>query len=301
MQQPPTQIIPSHFPLFLFLPMLILLHGCTSIPPASLHMGTGLNDSQRQFSYSSYATLLQSYVSEHGLVDYQALSQNQHELDRFYARIALQSPDSHPHLFPRQNDQLAYWINAYNATVIKGVLEYYPINSVEAVPPPAVLFFFPSKSGFFFFQRFTYGGRETSLYYLENNIIRARFNDPRFHFALNCGSSSCPKLPQTPFYPTTLERQLDQETRKFINDEQNVRFDVTNQTLYLSAIFKWYEQDFIQWLRAHHPELPPILTSYALLYLEPETAALIEKQQKELTISFLDYDWSLNNINSSNH
>jgi hypothetical protein len=294
MQQPDAKTITSNHALFLFLPMLIILHGCTSIHPSSINMGNAVNASQAQFSYTSYAALLKTYVSERGLVDYQALSQNQQELDRFYAQIALQSPDSHPHLFPTQHDRLAYWINAYNTTVIKGVLEYYPISSVEAVRPPTVLFFFPSKSGFFFFNRFIYGGRETSLYYLENNVIRERFEDPRFHFALNCASSSCPKLPRTPFLPETLVRQLDQETRKFINDEQNVRFDTTNQTLYLSEIFKWYEEDFNHWLRAHHPELSPTLTSYVLLYLEPETTVLIQRQQAELKIDFFDYDWGLN-------
>ncbi|MBT8333474.1 MAG: DUF547 domain-containing protein [Desulfobacterales bacterium] len=293
MQQPYAKMITSHHALFLFLPMLILLHGCTSIRPAST-MGTAVNAPQAQFSYTSYATLLRTNVSERGLVDYQALSKNQQELDRFYAQIAQQSPDSHPHLFPTQHDQLAYWINAYNATVIKGVLEYYPISSVEAVKPPALLFFFPSKSGFFFFNRFIYGGRETSLYYLENKVIRERFEDPRFHFALNCASSSCPKLPRTPFLPETLAKQLDQETRRFINNEQNVRFDATNQTLYLSAIFKWYEEDFSHWLHAHHPELSPTLTSYVLLYFDPETAASIKREQAELKIEFIDYDWALN-------
>ena len=177
------------------------------------------------FDYSSYERLLARYVNTHGLVDYAGLSTHQEEVERFYTQIASYSPDSHPGLFADEDARLAYWINSYNLTTIKGVLYNYPITSVADVDPPSFFFFFPSKSGFFFFQRFTYGGVETSLYFLENKVIRKRFSDPRYHFGLNCASSSCPKLPNVPFYPDRLNEQLDREAFAFINDKNNVRYD----------------------------------------------------------------------------
>ncbi|MCP4343392.1 MAG: DUF547 domain-containing protein [Desulfobulbaceae bacterium] len=259
--------------------LLLLTIGCTSIPPKL----DGQNDyapAPVSFDYSSYARLLEKYVDEKGRVDYRKLLENQEDLDHFYSQIATYSPDSHPYLFPDENAQLAYWINSYNSTVIKGVVLYYPIESVTDVAPPKLLFFLPSKSGFFFFQRFTYGGVEASLYYLENRVVRSRFFDPRFHFALNCASMSCPQLPRKPFYPETLDEQLNKEAAKFINSNNNVRYDETKNTLYLSLIFDWYEEYFLSWMAQKYPAQQPTLFGYILPYLQDEIAHLIEKKSE---------------------
>ncbi|MDJ0624483.1 MAG: DUF547 domain-containing protein, partial [Desulfocapsaceae bacterium] len=249
-----------------------------------------------QFSYASYAAVLSTHVNQDGMVNYKNLVADPEQLDQFYAQLASFSPDSHPALFPSENHELAYWINAYNATVLKGVVEYYPIDSVEDVEHPGILFFFPDKSGFFFFQRFTYGGQETSLYYLENYVIRGRYDDPRFHFALNCASLGCPVLPQVPFLGETLESQLDQETRKFINDPEKVRYDPAAKTLYLSSIFNWYEEDFTGWLKNRSPVEQPSLIDYVLLYLSPEIADLVQQNRSDVIIAYLPYDWGLNDL-----
>ena len=267
-----------------------LTAGCTSIRPPLDRDAVSIE----KFDYSSYEELLAHYVDDQGLVDYAGLLENPDLVDRFYQKIAASSPDSHPHLFSGDNARLAYWINSYNATTIKGVLHNYPISSVEEVAPPALLFFFPSKSGFFFFQRFTYGGVETSLYYLENSVIRKRFADPRYHFALNCASSSCPKLPRVPFLPDRLDEQLELESRKFINSPDNVRYDAAQQTLYLSAIFDWYEEDFLNWLEQTSPGKDLTIVDYLLDYLDEETAAQIRKDRDTLNIDYLVYDWGLN-------
>ena len=277
--------------LLLLCTVLFLAHGCTSIRPRN--MGTSPVPSET-FSYRSYAQLLSNHVDQQGLVDYRRLVDNPAELENFYSQIAAFSPDSHPGLFKTNNERLAYWINAYNATVLKGVVRYYPIVSVEAVKPPALLFFLPDISGFFLFQRFTYGGKQTNLYNIENKVIRPRFQDPRIHFALNCASSSCPELPRTPFYPETLDQQLDAETKKFINDSRNIRYDEEQNTLYLSSIFSWYEEDFSNWLSAHQPQKNPTLLSYVRRYLDSPVNAEIEEKRETMLIEFMPYDWGLN-------
>ena len=222
-------------PVIIFI-ILVLLAGCTSIrPPPNLEEGM-VPAAMEKFDYSSYERLLAGYVDERGLVDYVGLKENPGDVDLFYQQIAAYSPDSHPQLFGDDDARLAYWINSYNLTTIRGVLHNYPIPSVAEVPPPALLFFFPAKSGFFFFQNFTYGGAETSLYYLENSVIRKRFSDPRYHFGLNCASSSCPQLPGVPFYPDRLNEQLEAETVRFINSVENVRYERLDKTLIRAAI-----------------------------------------------------------------
>lgn len=282
--------------LFIFL-ILISVSGCSSIrPPANLSeeiKNSAAISPPPSFSYQTYEVLLQEFVDENGSVDYRRLVENKHLVDGFYAQIASFSPDSHPELFKEKNDKLAYWINAYNATVIKGVVEHYPISSVADVQEPLLLFFFPEKSGFFLFQRFTYGSAETSLYNLENGVIRKRFVDPRFHFGLNCASSSCPQLPKEPFLPHILDAQLDRETKKFINDKRNVRYDKSSNTLYLSSIFKWYEQDFLKWLRQEKGFNNPSLIDYILIFADDILREVITNTAT-LQIAFLHYDWSLN-------
>jgi hypothetical protein len=277
--------------LFLLCCLLFLANGCTSIR----QQNPALNPSPPEtFNYQSYTDVLSGYVDQKGLVNYRQLVANPTGLEEFYSQIATYSPDSHPQLFPTGNDRLAYWINGYNATVLKGVVHSYPIDSVEMVKPPALLFFLPDTSGFFLFQRFTYGGRETNLYNLENAVIRERFQDPRIHFALNCASRSCPELPRLPFYPETLDQQLEAETIKFINDRRNVRYDEEQHTLYLSSIFAWYREDFTSWLNKHHPGKKPTLPGYVQLYLTPRMSSAIENRQETMTIEFLPYDWGLN-------
>lgn len=283
--------ITSRYILCIFL-TLSILSGCSSIRPSAPLVSNQLQAVPQTFDYAPYADVLKTYVNGQGMVDYSGLQKNPANLEAFYAQLAVLSPDSHPWLFPRENDRLAYWINAYNSTVLKGIIEYYPIGGVEDVKEPLLLFFFPAKSGFFFFQRYTYGGVETNLYYVENRIIRKRFSDPRFHFALNCASRSCPKLPVTPFYPDTLDQQLDSEARKFINSREFVRFDSEHNTLYLSAIFKWYKEDFLDWLRLKKYTEPSLL-AYIRLYAGDHLAIQLHNVYQP-DIRFLDYDWSLN-------
>jgi hypothetical protein len=273
--------------------LALLVTGCTSIRPIIIKPDD-YSSTRTSFDYSSYARLLDTYVGRDGRVDYRKLVENQSDLDDFYSLIAAYSPDSHPQLFADRNSQLAYWINSYNCTVIKGVVQYYPINSVADIPPPALLFFFPRKSGFFFFQRLTYGGAGTSLYHLENSVIRGRYSDPRVHFALNCASRSCPQLPDVPFYPETLDEQLNQEAVKFINSTDNVRYDAEDNILHISSIFNWYEDDFLSWLAHKYPMQTPALIDYILPYLQEETVRLIDNKRQSLKIKYLPYDWGLN-------
>lgn len=275
--------------------LLLLAAGCTSIQPR-LNLGERTDSIPNHFDYSSYERLLARHVNPNGLVDYAGLSQHQEVVDRFYGQIAAYSPDSHPHLFPDDDDRLAYWINSYNLTTIKGVLHSYPITSVADVDPPPLLFFFPSKSGFFFFQRFTYGGVETNLYYLENKVIRKRFSDPRYHFGLNCASSSCPALLNVPFYPDRIDEQLRSKAVEFINDKNNVRYDKREQVLFLSAIFDWYEEDFLNWLKKNNSVQQPTIVDYILLYLNDADAGLINRDRTSLRIRYLPYDWALNDL-----
>jgi len=101
------------------------------------------------FSHQDFDRVLQHFVDDRGRVDYAALKNDARDLERYYLLLSTYSPDSHPALFPTEHGKLAYWLNAYNAAVIKTVLAHYPMASVEDIKPPFLFFFLPSKSGFF--------------------------------------------------------------------------------------------------------------------------------------------------------
>lgn len=245
------------------------------------------------FSHASLDAVLQRFVDAQGRVDYRALASDRDAFDRYYSLLSEISPDDHPAYFASESDRLAYWINAYNAAVLTTVLAHYPIRSVGDVRPPAALFFLPRLSGFFFFQRVRLGDETMSLYALENEIVRKRFGEPRIHFALNCASASCPRLPRRAFEGRDLERRLDEEARRFVAEERNVKIDPEQRRIRLSAIFGMYEDDFLDPLRAEGSAEDPTLLDYILPLLSEEKARRL-RACAECEVEILDFDWALN-------
>jgi len=255
---------------------------------------TEMDKTENSFSYKAWDSFLKRHVDKRGYVDYRAVQQSRADLDHFLRQIAEKSPDSDPELFPTREARLTYWINAYNAWAIQAVLTHYPIESVNDVPHPWPLFFLPRGTGFFLFQRITLGGTRTSLYYLENKVIRKRFSDPRIHFALNCASKGCPRLPREAYIPERLDNQLDVAMRQFLSEPRNLSVDLDNNIIHMSSIFDWYEKDFTRWIKENYPEEEPSLVHYLKLNTHGELKAGIEAC-RNCRIEFIDYDWSLNN------
>jgi hypothetical protein len=289
------KIIKIHHSGLILLLLGFLVFGCTTIQPVI----KGKQPVEPPiFSNERFDRVLQQFVDERGFVNYSVLQQNLEDLEEYYYLITTYSPDSHPDLFPSENHKLAYWINAYNAAAMKTVMTYYPIESVLDVKKPGIFFFLSNKSGFFFFQRLTFGTKTTSLYYLEKQVIRKRFGDPRIHFAVNCASIGCPRLPRQSFSGETLDQQLDIETRFFLTEERNFKIDHDEKVIYLSSIFDWYEKDFTSWLTTKYPNRKSSLLSYIELYLTPEKSEELKAIANSYTLRYFPYDWQLNDQKS---
>lgn len=243
--------------------------------------------------HTDFDGFLQRHVDAAGRIDYAAALDDSADLDRYVAWLARVSPDSHPDQFPRVEDQLAYWINGYNATVIRKVLDHYPIASVRDARS-RWLFFLPRLAGFFVIEQVELGGRRIGLRALENEIIRKRFREPRVHFALNCASQSCPTLPNRAFRADALETELARETRRFLSNPAHFRVDTKERRVTVSAIFKWYEGDYRDWLKSQHPERPATLLSYLAVEAPTPAAAAALADCADCRIAFFDYDWRLN-------
>jgi hypothetical protein len=194
------------------------------------------------FSHAEWTQVLQRHVDERGNVAYRALAKDRGLLDRYLTRVAKVGPKTQPGQFPDRAHQLAYYINAYNAHVFAGVLSRGPEE--ESVWTGGLL---PGQTGYAFFvgMDIEVDGRETNLKALEDDVIRAGFQDPRIHAALNCASRGCPRLPRKAFEGPTLEAELDAEMRRFVAEPRNVKVDAQARTVTLSKIFDWFADDFL--------------------------------------------------------
>lgn len=249
------------------------------------------------FSHTTFESLLHAYVDDEGRVEYERWHSNEdhlRQLDGYLAAVAAYSPVNAPARFVKKSDQLAYWLYAYNAYVVRNVLSHWPLESVTHLKAP---FEVTKGFGFFWRQRFLFGGEAMSLYAVENDVIRATFRDPRIHFVLNCASESCPVM--RPDLPAgdDLEPFLASATIEFISDRKNVAIDHENRRIILSDIFKWYEKDFVNDLRRQGLPSEGGLIEY-LLSAAPESMANDLTSARDYTIEFADYDWSINNSDS---
>ena len=245
------------------------------------------------FSHRVFEELLKTYVDSAGEVNYDAWHKSTdaiHKLDTYLAAVSLYSPENAAERFQSRNDSLAYWLYAYNGYVIKSVLSRWPLESVTDVKAPVEV---TKGFGFFYRQRYVFGGVAYSLYAIENEKIRAMYKDARIHFVLNCGSESCPVL--RPELPTgdALEPLLQNAATDFVSDERNVFIDHANKKIFLSEIFKWFEKDFVSDLRRRG--LP---TEHGVVGYVASVAS--EDQRNELLsavdfdVVYRDYDWSIN-------
>ncbi len=235
-----------------------------------------------RFSYEDWNKVLGKYVDGRGYVNYDALAADRPDLDRFLASIEKISPRSNPELFPSKSDQLAYWLNAYNAQVFKGVLGRGPEK--ESVWKGGLF----SGYSFFVGMDIVLGGEKLNLKKLEDKTIREGFKDPRVHAALNCASKGCPRLPPVAFDPGKLDEQLDDGMKGFVAEKRNVSIDDAAKTVTLSKIFDWFSGDFVAYEKAHgNPDGNQI--DYVNRY-----RGNLPKVPKGYAIKFFEYDKGVN-------
>ncbi|MBE9052633.1 DUF547 domain-containing protein [Nostocales cyanobacterium LEGE 11386] len=226
--------------------------------------------------FEAWDLLLRQYVDQQGRVNYHAWKREQPQAISDWL-------SSHKHLPLPSNlstaEQLALWINLYNAFTISTILERYPIKSIRPQ-----IFGLPNWLAFlWFFQRQAYEifNQRYSLAQIENQILREKLQDPKIHFAIVCASVGCPLLRPEAYYPERVLQQLEEDAYRFINNPEKVYYNPQTETLYCNKIFKWYRQDFFKVA----PSVPEYIRSYLQTDL-PLTAST--------PISYLHYDWNLN-------
>ncbi len=220
------------------------------------------------FDYQRFDKILAVGVSSGGRVDYRALEKSQRKaLGQVVATFA--SFDAKK--LKTKADRIAFYANAYNANVLKMVLDNKRPKSVLDV------------KGFFDKHKFKVAGRSYTLNSLEK-ILRDE-GDPRVHFIVNCASASCPKLLAKSIRAKTLEKTLAAATEDYLSTRQHgLRID-RNGKVWVSKIFEWYAKDF-----AKNGNKAQVLA-----WIQKHAPASSKKQLAKATLmNYLKYDWSLN-------
>lgn len=209
--------------------------------------------------YKGVDAFLGTHV-KNGKVDYAAIKK-----DPTHLKALIEHTNSIKVSKSNAKDYQAFWINAYNLHVIDGLVSNYPTKSPL------------DNKGFFDKTKRSVSGEKLTLNDIENKKLRAQFNDARFHFVLVCGAIGCPPLISNAYKPSSLEKQLETQTKKAINNPSFIK--VKGNKLSVSQIFEWYKEDFNQ--------KGSTTVSFINSYLNTPVSG-------NAKVSFYDYNWSIN-------
>ncbi|NER19949.1 MAG: DUF547 domain-containing protein [Symploca sp. SIO1B1] len=275
--------------ILILLPTVIILSSCAASAPSNQAQD---NNTQAQtttvaqaapLNYDDYAEVLETYVTEDGLVDYQKLQENRQQLDDFNATFEKVTPAEYESW--SEEEQIAFLINAYNSFTLQSIIDQDPLKkSIRDIP------------GVWKGRKFAIAGQSKTLDNIEHKTLRVDFNEPRIHVALVCAAISCPQLRNEPYTGEQLDAQLDDQTRKFLESTHGLRIDREDNVVYISSIFKWFGQDWkptygVEDKFAGNDNERAVL-NYISNYQSSEDKEYLE--QGDYKVRYLDYDWSLN-------
>ncbi|UOD35695.1 DUF547 domain-containing protein [Deferribacteraceae bacterium V6Fe1] len=192
-----------------------------------------LQTSFAAYIHEKFDVILQSYVIN-GLVDYKSLLNNRKQLDDYL--LLLSSIQESEYESWSTDSKLAFLINLYNAATLQLIIDNYPVKSIKDI---GNIFSGPwDKKVVNLF------GKKISLDNLEHDIIRKTFSEPRIHFALVCAAKGCPPLRYEAYAGEKLDTQLTEQVKGYLQSSYGMVVDYDKKIVYLSSIFKWYNEDF---------------------------------------------------------
>lgn len=229
--------------------------------------------------YKAWGELLAKYYDPAKGMNYKAFkAQDKKTLDELRRQMATVEVQT-----LARPDQLAYWINLYNISVVGVVVDNYPVESIRDLSTDPIIRINIFKKDLVDTKR-----GKVSLNDIENDKIREGFKDPRIHFAINCAAKSCPPIRTEPYMGSRISEQLDDQARKFLNGPNGVRVERkgVSAIVHTTKVMDWFSEDFDKWGGGQIP--------FIIRFVNSEKRQLIETAGSQVDLEFYDYDWKLN-------
>jgi Protein of unknown function, DUF547 len=193
-------------------------------------------------------------------------------LDAYIDRLAALPIGSY-----NRSEQMAYWINLYNALTVRLVLDHYPIASIRDIDGSPR----PLSGGPWDEKLVTVDGTPIALNDIVHRILRPIFDDPRALYALSCGAMGCPNLQPEPYSGNRLDYQLSKAAMAYVNDPRCISFE--GDVLGVSSLYRWYREDF--------GGSDAAVIHHLMGYAEPQLAMALQRFDR---IGGDGFDWRLN-------
>lgn len=216
--------------------------------------------------HTLWNTLLARYVDDNGRVAYRDLQVKDRATFELYLDALAQAQTENMN----EVEEKAFWINAYNAVIVSGILQGYTAEGLLG------------RKRLFGWFTGRVAGKDRTPDEIEHQILRKKFRDPRIHFTIVCASSSCPKLRREAYVPERLDAQLDDATQAFLNDP--VRNQIDAHGVALSKIFDWFAEDF--------KTNAGSVVEFVRRFVSEEKKSRLNLKDSDLR--YLDYNWTLN-------
>lgn len=249
-------------------------------------------------SHAAFSALLKKHVvlvegGKTSKVNYVALGKDRDALKGYLDSISKVSEAEFNGWTKPQ--RMAFLINTYNGFTLELILQNYPTKSIKDIGGT-----FDDRWKRKFFKLF---GQDSYLNKVEHEMLRkpGAFDEPRVHFAVNCASIGCPALREEAFTADKIDKQLEEQTSRFLSDRSRNRYDTKSGKLEVSMIFKWFKEDWESGYKGFDGKTPAIKTreDYFSRYAKLLADAPADQQKVadgKATVSFMDYDWSINAV-----
>lgn len=247
-----------------------------AISPNPITYWNDSNESNnQQINHDLWADILSLYLfndsqmNTRGFAYGQVTPNNKVKLERYLQQLESIDPRQYS-----KNEQLAYWVNLYNALTVNLILEHYPVDSIKKIGD--------GFTGPWNIELAHINGLPVTLNQIEHGILRALWQEKRIHYVINCASVGCPDLPIKPFSANNIEQQLNNAAIRFINQPKAV--ELTKNTLVLSSIYDWFSDDFGKNTQE--------ILEHVKHYAKPALKAELDKFAGNVKYA---YNWKLNN------
>jgi hypothetical protein len=246
------------------------------------------------------APILKAFVNNKGLVDYNKLRRKQSELSTLLLEFAELDPNEYKS-WPKE-DKIAFWLNAYNLHTLRIIVLHYPIQSYRFLHPlpgwgPHSIQHISKRHGAIRKRKFKIMGEEFTLRQIEQRFFYKEFDEPRVFFALCDATLSSPPLRNKPYRGHKLDKQLNEQAKRFLSNSRAFRIDRKKRRVYLSYMLTWHGKQFINKYRTDKRFKEQSETTRAVLnclanYISKEDVFFLERQNYK--IKYKIYDWTIN-------